>query len=321
MKALVFDGALRMVNGYPVPEPKNGEALIKVILAGICNTDIEITRGYQSFRGVLGHEFVGTVERVNDAKSQWIGKRVVGEINCGCNACEVCRAGLSRHCTSRTTLGISGKDGAFAEYVTLPVENLHEVPDHVPDEEAIFAEPLAAAFEVPDQIQIKPTATILVLGDGKLGILCAMVLNLSQAHVTLAGKHPKKLAVAREQGVSVTPADSLDRRDLYDIVVEATGSPEGLKDALTHVKPRGTVILKSTVAEGKEMNLTSVVINEISVVGSRCGPFGPALRAIAGRIIHVRPLISGIYGPDEALKAFEKAQEKDSLKVLIRFEG
>jgi threonine dehydrogenase-like Zn-dependent dehydrogenase len=356
MKAIVFDDELKCVENYPVPEPKEKDALIRVGMAGICNTDIEITRGYLGFHGVIGHEFVGIVEKAPENAKNLIGKRVVGEINCGCGVCDYCKKGMGKHCQGRTTLGIQGKDGAFAQYVTLPIANLHLVPDSVSDEEAVFTEPLAAAFEITEQVRVKPTDNILVLGDGKLGLLCAFVLRLTEAHVTLAGRHETKLNIARNElprGETTTRKHPMERSDTkpsrsklrgmdprgnqhiralnitgekpgderaYDIVVEATGSTEGFKKALQLVKPRGTIVLKSTVAAPSEMNLAPLVIDEITLIGSRCGPFETALRALAQKHVDVKPLISGIYAFDRAQEAFEKAQEKGILKVIIDFQ-
>jgi threonine dehydrogenase-like Zn-dependent dehydrogenase len=320
MKAIRFDGELKYTAGYPAPVSQEGEALIKIKMAGICNTDLEIIKGYLGFKGIMGHEFVGIVEKVIGAGQDLIGKRVAGDINCACGACDYCMKGLKTHCPNRKTLGIVNKDGAFAEYITLPVDNLHIVPESVADEEAVFTEPLAAAFEISEQIHIRPTDRILVMGDGKLGILISLALNLTGADVTLAGKHDAKLAIAGAQGVKtmntiISPVSS----GSYDIVVEATGTPEGFELALQLVKPRGMVVLKSTVARGKEINLAPVVIDEIQVIGSRCGPFEPALRALSRRLIDVKPLITKIYRPEQAEEAFEKAEEKGALKVLIDF--
>jgi len=319
MKAIIFDGGLKFVNDYPVPEPGNGEVLIKVRLAGICNTDLEIIKGYMDFRGIIGHEFVGVVEKINGDNQRFVGKRVVGDINCGCGGCDYCKNGLKRHCPARITLGIAGKDGSLAEYVTLPVDNLFVVPDNVKDEEAVFAEPLAAAYEILEQIHVKPTDKVLVLGDGKLGILVALVLHLSQAQVVLTGKHEGKRAIARDQGVPTIALEALAVDKAFDIVVDATGSPYGLGSALQFVKPQGTIVLKTTAAEGITTNLAPVVINEVKIIGSRCGPFEPALRALSEKWIRVGPLISGIYSFSRGAEAFAIAHEKDILKVLIDF--
>ncbi|HOE15985.1 MAG TPA: alcohol dehydrogenase catalytic domain-containing protein [Syntrophorhabdaceae bacterium] len=320
MKAIVFDNMLGYAEDRPLPElNKTGEALVRVRMAGICNTDLEIIKGYMGFKGIPGHEFVGTVEKADGQNRSWIGKRVVGEINCVCGECDYCIGGLPRHCPRRTTLGISGRDGAFAEYLLLPARNLHEVPGNVPDEEAVFTEPLAAAFEILEQVTVKPADRIVVLGDGKLGLLCSFVLALTGAEIALAGNHGRKLAIAREAGIAVYPADSLPMGKKYDIVVEATGTPAGLGSSLELVRPRGTIVLKSTVASTREINLNRIVIDEITLLGSRCGPFEPALRALSERTVNVKPLISGIFPAEKALEAFRAAGQKGSLKVLIDF--
>ncbi len=321
MKAIIFDGALTFRDDYPLPEPKEREALIRVIMAGICNTDREIMHGYRGFHGVMGHEFVGVVEAAPEGRTDLIGKRVVGEINCGCGVCDYCRKGMEKHCPSRTTLGIQGKDGAFAEFLTLPVSNVHLVPDTVYDEEAVFAEPLAAALEISEQIHIKPTETILVLGDGKLGLLCALALGLTGACVTLAGKHESKLKIARNQHIETidVSAGQEHKEQAYDIVVEATGRADGFEKAMKLTKPGGTIVLKSTVASSSEMNLAPLVIHEITLVGSRCGPFDAAIHTLEKRLIDVRPMISGIYRFKDAREAFKKAQAKESLKIIIDF--
>ncbi len=320
MKVVFFDGEIKYITDYPQPVPKNDEALIKISMAGICNTDFEIIKGYLGFKGVVGHEFTGIVEKVNGASRQLIGKRVVGDINCACGICDLCLKGLKTHCLSRKTLGIADKDGAFAEYITLPVDNLFVVPENVADEEAVFTEPLAAAFEISEQIHIKPTDRILVMGDGKLGILISLVLSLTQTDVTLAGRHVGKLAITEAKGIRTinTLAFEIPRKT-YDIVVEATGTATGFENALQLVKPRGKIVLKSTVAESKEINLAPVVINEIQLIGSRCGPFEPALRALSKRYIDVKPLIAAIFKPEQIYEAFKRAAEKDALKVLIDF--
>jgi threonine dehydrogenase-like Zn-dependent dehydrogenase len=319
MKAIVWDKELRYVDDYPVPVPPEGEVLVRMRMAGICNTDLEITKGYMGFTGVLGHEFVGTVEKIGEPFSHLAGKRVVGEINCVCGKCAYCLGDMKTHCPGRTTLGISNRDGAFAEYMTIPVENLLEVPHNIPDEDAVFTEPLAAAFEITDQVHIKPTDRILVMGDGKLGLLSAFVLSLTQARVTLTGKHEDKLKIARDRRIEAVTLESVSEDRVYDVVIEATGTAEGITQALSLVKPRGTIVLKSTVAESKEINLTPVVVDEIKVVGSRCGPFEPVLRALSTGLIDVKPLITATYPIEKAMEAFEKAKDKNSLKVLISF--
>ena len=321
MRALFFDGnKLRLLHDYPVPRPQRGEALIRVLMAGICATDSEIMKGYGAFRGVPGHEFVGIVEEVNGPGRNLLGRRVVGEINCGCGTCEWCLRALSNHCPRRTVLGIRGRDGAFAEYLTLPIRNLMRVPDTVAGEEAVFTEPLAAAFQVTRQVRIMPSQNLLVLGDGKLGILVALVLRLSGAPVSLAGRHGSKLSIAAAQGVTIVSLDDGMATRAYDVVVEATGSAEGFRTALRAVKPRGKVILKSTAAEAEPMNLAPLVIDEITVVGSRCGPFRAALRALSGKRIDVRPLISARYPLARAEEGFVWAREPGVVKVILKME-
>lgn len=318
MRAIVFDGMLRIVD-MPKPVPAPGEALIRVSMAGICNTDIEITKGYLGFQGIIGHEFTGTVEKAAENAPSMSGKRVVGEINCGCGDCDMCRNGLQKHCPRRTTLGILGRQGAFAEYTTLPSGNLHEIPGDISDEQAVFTEPLAAAFEVIEQVGIDEGQRVLVLGDGKLGILCALTLKLTGAHVSLAGKHPDKLAIAARQGISTLLVNDMPDGGIFDIVVEATGSAEGLDAAMHYTRPLGTIILKSTVADTIPVNLAPIVINEITIVGSRCGPFEPAVRALTEGSIDVKPLITAVFSVNDAEEAFRTAGKRESLKVLINF--
>jgi threonine dehydrogenase-like Zn-dependent dehydrogenase len=318
VKALFFDGSLRMVQDHPVPRPGENEALIRVLMAGICGTDIEITRGYKQFKGIPGHEFVGIVEQVNGAYARLVGKRVVGEINCSCHACDYCNQGLTRHCGQRTVLGILGRDGVFAEYVTLPLENLWEVPDGAADEEMVFVEPLAAVYEIIEQVHIRPTHSVLVLGDGKLGLLAALALAGAGHNIVLAGKHAAKLAIAMQQGIKTVRADELQKK-AYDIVIEATGSTGGLEAALSFVKPRGTVVLKSTTAADMTINLSAAVVDEITITGSRCGPFAPAIECLSAHRIDVRPLISAVYPFELSLKAFDEAAAEGRLKVLVDF--
>ncbi|MEO8970050.1 MAG: alcohol dehydrogenase catalytic domain-containing protein [Ktedonobacteraceae bacterium] len=329
MHALVYHNpTLTLDKNYQKPVLKPGEALIRVSLAGICNTDLEITRGYMDFQGVPGHEFVGVVEELHESvplRAELIGKRVVGEINAACHRadCWYCMRDMPTHCPNRTTLGIVNRDGAFAEYLTLPVENLHLVPDNVSDEAAVFVEPLAANFEMLEQVHVRPTDRAVILGDGKMGQLAAQVLALSGCAVTMVGKHEEKLALVAKRGLSTHLLEDMQTFALpggerVDIVVECTGSAQGLELALRLTRPRGTVFLKSTVANPSTLHLAPIVIDEIRVQGSRCGPFAPALRALSQRTINVRPLISAIYPLDEGLAAFQHAGERGVLKVIMR---
>ena len=323
MKAVVFDNELKLDNNYPKPIPQKGEALIKVSLAGICNTDYEITKGYMGYVGVLGHEFVGVVEEVNSDNAEdkkWIGKRVVAEISWGCDDpnCEWCAKKNYRHCPNRHTIGIWKKDGCMAEYITIPTNILFEVPENVTDEQAVFVEPLAAACEILEQLHIEPTSKILVLGDGKLGLTTALTLNAHNLDVLLVGKHQNKLDIAKKQGVKTCLLENLDMQNQFDVVVEATGSASGFETSMSLTKPRGVLVLKSTVATGKELNLAPIVINEITVLGSRCGQFGPALRLLDNKRIDFTPFISGSYSIENALEAFEANKSKDTLKILIK---
>ncbi len=331
MRALVYrDTGLVFDPDYPMPALVEGEALIRVLLTGICNTDLEIVRGYMGFQGVLGHEFVGVVEEIYGDVAQeryghLVGKRVVGEINAACYRpdCWYCQRGMPTHCPHRTTLGIVNRDGAFADYLMLPVENLHVVPEQVNDEEAVFVEPLAANFEMLEQIHLKPTESVVILGDGKMGQLAAQVLALVGCEVMMVGKHEEKLALAEKRGVHTYLLDDAERFALEngrraDLVVECSGSAQGLEMALRLTRARGTLILKSTVSEKSLIHLAPIVIDEIRIQGSRCGPFAPALRALSQKLVDVRPLISARYNLDEGLAAFEYAGQKGVLKVLVR---
>lgn len=322
MKAIVFDENLKLDKNYEKPVPQKGEALIKVSLAGICNTDFEITKGYMGYKGILGHEFVGVVEEINDEDKSLLGKRVVAEISYGCHKpdCEWCNQGLVRHCPDRHTIGIWRKDGCFTEYITLPLEVLFEVPENVSNEQVVFVEPLAAACEILEQLHIQPIQKVLVQGDGKLGLTTALTLNAFNYDVTLVGKHQNKLDIAKAQGVKTILLDDLDVKPEWEVVVEATGSISGFETAMALTKPRGTLVLKSTVAGSKEFNLAPIVINEITVLGSRCGQFKPALRLLENNRIDFKSFISGIYSVDDAIEAFEKNKDKDTLKVLIKFD-
>ncbi len=322
MKAVVFDEELKLVEDYKKPELKKGEVLIKTKMSGICNTDLEITKGYMGYKGVLGHEFVGDVVEVyDDCNKNWVGKRVVGEINCGCNNDSWCAKGLARHCPNRQTLGIWQKDGCFSEYFTLPVENLLEVPQSLSDEEATFVEPVAAAMEITEQLHIKPKDKVALLGDGKLGLCIALVLNALNVDLVHIGKHENKLEISRKAGVKTKLLKDLEdsNNKSFDIVIEATGSTGGFETSLALTKPRGVLVLKSTIAAKEGLNLAPVVIDEITVLGSRCGQFGPALRLMGAKKLDIKPLISEIYPIDKALEAFEKNKQKDILKILLKF--
>jgi len=315
MRAVVYDGQLRLAADYPRPAAPAGEAVIRVTLAGICNTDLELTRGYMGFQGVLGHEFVGVVEECTD--EAWLGQRVVGEINCPCGTCPTCLAGHPTHCPARTTLGIGGRNGALADYCVLPTHNLHFVPGNVTDEQAVFSEPLAAALEILDQVHLRPTQHVVVVGDGKLGLLVAQVLRLTGCDLLVVGRHANKLAILQRQGIPTQfTTDGLQR--WADVVVDCTGHPDGFAAARGMVKPRGTLILKSTFQGQSEVNLTSLVVDEITLAGSRCGPFAPALRLLEAGLVDVTSLIAATYTLDDALAAFARAQTKGTLKVLLR---
>ena len=320
MKAIVFDKELKYESNYPKPEPQPGEALIRVTLAGICNTDYEITKGYMGYSGVLGHEFVGVVEEINSEDKSLLGKRVVAEISWGCKDpnCEWCAKKNYRHCPNRHTIGIWKKDGCMAEYITLPTDILFEVPQNITDEQAVFVEPLAAACEITEQLHIEPTQRIVVLGDGKLGLTTALTLNAQNYDVLLVGKHPNKLDIAKAQGVTTKLLSEFKIEKIYDVVIEATGTASGFETSMSLTKPRGTLVLKSTVATGKELNLAPIVIDEITVLGSRCGQFTPALRLLKNNRIDFSPFITKVYNIEDAIEAFEANKAKDSLKILIK---
>lgn len=319
MRALLCDNGLRYDPAYRAPTPPPpGETLVRVRLAGICNTDLELARGYMAFRGVLGHEFVGQV--VQGPDPAWVGLRVVGDINAACYAasCDACRAGRHTHCPNRTTLGIYRRDGALADYLLLPQANLYVVPDAIPDEMAVFAEPLAAACEIVEQVKLSPTDRVVVLGDGKLGLLVAAVLRLTGCDLTLLGRHAEKLAIAESWGVPVRLASEPLPLQRADVAVECTGSPTGFVEALRLLRPRGTLVLKSTYHGELSVDMSGLVIDEITVIGSRCGPFAPALRLMATGLVDPRPLISAILPLDEAEVAFSRAAAPGVLKVLLK---
>jgi alcohol dehydrogenase len=314
MLALSYVEKLRLERAYPKPVRRPGEALLKVRTAAICATDLELTRGYMNFEGVLGHEFVADV--VEAESPHLVGRRVVGEIGCPCRECPTCADGLADHCPHRTVLGILERDGAFAEYTTLPEANLHPVPEELEDRVAVFAEPLAAALQILEQVTVDEETTACVLGDGKLGLLIAQVLKATGCRLTVLGHHEDKLDILRARGIAACRATEAPGVR-YRLVVEATGSPEGLRQALELVAPRGTVVLKTTVARESTLALSPIVIEEVTIVGSRCGPMRTALRWLAEGKVEVEPLIEAIYPLEEGIEAFRHASRRGALKVLI----
>ncbi len=315
MLAVHLESGTVAVREVPLPRRRPGYALVRVRLAGICNTDLELQRGYYGFRGRPGHEFVGEVVAADSPG--WVGKRVVGEINLACGKCEWCRRGLGRHCPHRTVLGIVKHPGAFAEYLTLPEANLHRVPAGVPDEHAVFTEPVAAACEILDQVRIPSGAGVAVLGDGKLGLLIAQVLAAWGAKVRLYGRHKRKMAIAGRMGIETARAGKRLPEKAWDWVVEATGSEDGLEAAIRMARPRGTVILKSTVHGVPRCDTARVVVDEITLVGSRCGRFPPALKLIRAGALRLEEMISARYRLSEAPAAFAHAARPGALKVLL----
>lgn len=316
MRAILADSGPRFDVAYPDPIASGREALIRVRLAGICNTDLELLKGYMDYRGVLGHEFVGEVVQAED--STWIGKRVVGDINAACYECETCLAGRHTHCPNRTTLGIYDRDGAFADYLLLPLANLYAVPDGISDDKAVFVEPLAAACEILDQVHIRSTDRVIVLGDGKLGLLVAAVLRRAGADLLLVGRHEEKLAVARGWGVAIAAADATAPDRQADIVVECTGSEGGFDAACRWLRPRGTLVLKSTYRQRLTFDMSALVVDEITIIGSRCGPFAPALRMLESGLVDPAPLISATFPLEEGVEALARAASPGALKVLLR---
>ncbi|MFQ5890511.1 MAG: alcohol dehydrogenase catalytic domain-containing protein [Gemmatimonadota bacterium] len=305
--------ALRLRHDVPVPDPPPGEALIRVLLAGICNTDLELVRGYYPFTGILGHEFIGLVEEGPD---HLVGRRVVGEINAACGGCRACTAGRRTHCDNRTVLGIVGRDGAFADYLVLPAENLHRVPDAVPAEAACFVEPLAAALEIQEQVPIGPEDRVVVVGAGKLGQLIARTLVLTGCDLTVVGREPGKLATLAELGIRTGAGQGLEPA-AFDVAVECTGNPDGFEIARRAVRPRGTLVMKSTYAGRLTLDASALVVDEITLVGSRCGPFAPAIELLREERVRVEPLIDARYPLEQALLAFEAAARPGALKVLL----
>lgn len=330
LQALVFDGKQAVIKAkHAVPEPGAGEALIRPLRMGVCSTDLEICKGYMGFKGVLGHEFVGIVEeavpantRGERAARQWVGKRVVGSISCVCGKCDMCRGGLPEHCRDRTVLGIQNHDGVFAERFVLPLRNLVEVPDTLDDDHAVFTEPLAAAFQILRQLTIEGKPYITVLGDGRLGLLCAQVMSQLNATVRCVGKHAEKLALCERWGVKHRLLEDVGLRADQDVVVDCTGSATGIATAMGMVRPRGKIVLKTTVAadgsgKGPAVDLSPLVINEIELIGSRCGPFPEALEAMAAEKVDVVSLISRRMKLADGVEALKAAKSKGAIKVLL----
>jgi len=310
---VVFDNGVH-VRDMDMPQPADGEALVRVTTAGICKTDLELAQGYMGFTGVPGHEFVGVVELCADTER--IGQRVVGEINCACHVCKICSRNMPHHCPNRTVLGILNRPGAFAEYLCLPAANLHSVPDSIPDETAVFTEPLAAALRITEQLDITDKDRVVVLGDGKLGQLIAQVLWLRTKQLVVVGRHAWKRTLLDQLGiVTAAPDDAIETG--ADYVVEATGSPAGLDRALALVRPEGTIVLKTTIAGPTTLDLSLPVINEVTIAGSRCGPFPPAIEALELGTIDVAPLITDRFPLDETPRALERATASDAMKVLL----
>lgn len=314
MKALWLENKhLQLRTDVPIPEIPPGEALVRVVRAGICNTDLELLKGYYPYSGILGHEFVGIVEQ---GPSQLVGKRVVGDINAVCGNCHFCRSGQPTHCENRTVLGIVNRNGAFGEYLTLPIENLHPVPESVPTDVATFTEPLAAALEIQQQVQVRPDDRVLVVGDGKLGQLVAQTLALTGCNLLVVGRHQEKLANLAARGIQTGLADAVTDRS-FDLSVECTGNPEGFAIARRALRPRATLVLKSTYAGQLTFDASSLVVDEITLIGSRCGSFPPALQLLAENRVDVEPLIHARYSLSEGLAAFDRAQKRGVLKVLL----
>jgi threonine dehydrogenase-like Zn-dependent dehydrogenase len=335
MKALRCENQNLSVEDVPRPVA-DGEALVRVTLSGICNTDLEIARGYAGFQGTLGHEFVGVVEEAPEARASAAvtqdytapsltvglltpGQRVVGEINAGCGHCELCRSGDSRHCPNRTVLGIVGRDGAHAEFLKLPLVNLLPVPDEVSDEQAVFTEPLAAACGILERATIAPDTKVAVIGDGKLGLLCAQVLGTTGAMVALIGKHANKLQIAQSRNIETMLSHNANqRKSEFDVVVEASGSAEGFEQALDLLRPRGVLVLKSTFHGATEVDAARIVVDEISVVGSRCGRFAPALQLLRAGAVDVASMISEEFKLAEGIRAMARAADSGVMKILLR---
>lgn len=314
MRAVVYDGKVKFHREWPEPALPKGEVLIQVRLAGICQTDLEILNGYSNFKGILGHEFVGVV--VNGPKDLR-GKRVVGEINCVCGQCDMCLKGLANHCRRRSVLGIAGRDGTFADYLTLPERNCFPIPDTVSDDEAVFVEPLAAAFQVLRQIPIERHMRCTVIGTGRLGLLVAQVLAHTGCRLQVVGRNQRTLDYCEKKGITAFHVDNILPKQDQDLVVECSGNPAGLATALQMVRPRGVISLKSTSAQPWSIDLSPAVVNEVTILGSRCGPFGEAINALSRKQVDVRSMVTRIMPLHKAAEALEAAQEPGTLKVLL----
>lgn len=312
MRAIVFDQTLQFRADTELRPPGSDEVIVDIIKAGICETDLQLCKGYMGFSGTLGHEFVGIAR-----SGRLAGQRVVGEINCACHVCDMCRRQLSNHCPNRTVIGIVAHDGAFADSVIVPDRNLHAVPDHVSDAEAVFVEPIAAACRIAEQIPLAGHLIVTVLGDGRLGNLCAQVLRHHGCRVRVVGKHDFKLRILQQLDILTIKLNDLQPRRTSDIVVDCTGSPTGLTTALQLVRPCGTIVLKTTVAADQTLHMAPFVIDEITLLGSRCGPFADAIGLLSSRAISVEPLLTATYPLEAATNAFEHAVRKDALKVLF----
>lgn len=314
MKAVMLKDGEICVEEVPTPVPGEGEALVKVIKAGICNTDLELLEGYMDFEGILGHEFTGRVVASSD--KGWAGTRVVGEINIPCGQCAICLEGDHKHCPSRKVLGIHQKDGVFAEYVTLPLKNLHTLPPTLSDIEGVFIEPLAAAIAIFDQICIDPQNDVLVLGDGKLGLLVSQVMQTRSPNIFCAGHHSRKLALLKSKGIQTAQdAQGWDRK--FDVVVEATGNPQGIEEALCFVKPKGAIIAKSTFHGLVKIDFSALVVNEIRLIGSRCGSFTTALEFLKRGSTELEEMVDAEFPLEDARRAFDRAKDPEAIKVLL----
>jgi len=314
MKAVLLKSKSICVEDIPTPVPAEGEALLKVIKAGICNTDLELVKGYMDFEGILGHEFIGRV--IESPKKEWMGRRVVGEINIPCGSCETCSESDPKHCPSRKVLGIHQKDGVFAEFVTIPMENLLALPSIVSDREAVFVEPLAAAIAILDQVQVDQKDEVLVLGDGKLGLLVAQVMQTHSANIFCVGHHPRKLILLQKRGIQTTQSvQEWDRK--FDLVVEATGTSEGIEEALCFVKPKGKIIAKSTFHGLAKIDFSALVVNEIQLIGSRCGSFIKALEFLKKESLELEEMVDADYPLLDAERAFDRAKDPEVIKVLL----